>query len=126
MNVVLWILQVLLAAAFLAHGLMMLVPPPEVAVQMNAMLPRWFSLFIGVAEVSATLGLILPSLLRVQPWLTPLAAGGLLFIMAGATVFHLSRGEVSGAATTATLFVMAAAVAYLRWKVRPIAPRLRA
>ena len=53
MNIVLWILQVLLAAAFFAHGWMMLAPPPEIAAQMNAMLPRWFSLFIGVSEVLA-------------------------------------------------------------------------
>jgi hypothetical protein len=42
MNIVLWILQVLLALAFLAHGLLVLVPPPEIAAQMNAELPRSF------------------------------------------------------------------------------------
>jgi uncharacterized membrane protein YphA (DoxX/SURF4 family) len=53
MNIVLWILQVLLALAFLAHGWLFLWPPPEIAVQMNASLPRWFQLFLGVAEVLA-------------------------------------------------------------------------
>ena len=51
MNIALWVLQVLLAAAFLAHGLLLLAPPPEIAVQMYASLPRWFWLFLGVAEV---------------------------------------------------------------------------
>ena len=42
MNITLWVLQALLALVFLAHGVMFLVPPPDIAVQMNAMLPRWF------------------------------------------------------------------------------------
>jgi hypothetical protein len=53
MNIVLWVLQVLLAVAFFAHGLLFLWPPPEIAEQMNASLPRWFQLFVGVAEVLA-------------------------------------------------------------------------
>ena len=51
MNITLWVLQVLLAAAFLAHGWLFLTPPPDIAVQMNASLPRWVQLFLGVAEV---------------------------------------------------------------------------
>ena len=47
MRTVLWILQVLLAAAFFAHGLLLLFPPAAIANQMNASLPRWFQLFIG-------------------------------------------------------------------------------
>ena len=126
MNVMSWVLQGLLAAVFLAHGWMMLAPPPDVAVQMNAMLPRWFSVFIGVVEVAAALGLTLPGLLRIQPRLVALAAAGLVPIMAGAAVLHARRGELSGTVITATLLVMAAAVAYLRTKVIPIAARVRA
>ena len=50
MNRLLWVLQVLLAVAFLAHGLMFLFPPAAIAEQMNASLPRWFQLFLGVAR----------------------------------------------------------------------------
>ena len=63
MNILLWVLQVLLAVAFLAHGVMMLNPPPDIAAQMNAAIPRWFSVFIGVTEVLAAIGLTLPGLL---------------------------------------------------------------
>jgi hypothetical protein len=42
MNILLWVLQALLAAAFLAHGLLFLAPPPQIAVQIHAALPRWF------------------------------------------------------------------------------------
>ena len=52
MNKVLWTLQVLLAFAFLAHGLLFLAPPPDIAAQMDATLPRWFQLFLGVARFS--------------------------------------------------------------------------
>ncbi len=47
MNIVLWVLQVLLAVAFFAHGWLLLSPPPEIVEQMNASLPRWFQLFLG-------------------------------------------------------------------------------
>ena len=122
MNITLWILQVLLALAFLAHGVMFLVPPPEIAVQMNAILPRWFQVFIGVAEVLAALGLTLPGLTRILPGLVPAAAVGVMIVTVSATVLHLSRGELSSAATTFVLLLMATAVAYGRWRY-PIAPR---
>jgi uncharacterized membrane protein YphA (DoxX/SURF4 family) len=67
MNIVLWVLQVLLAVAFLAHGWLLLSPPPDIAAQMNASLPRWFQLFLGVAEVLAAVRLTLPGLTRIMP-----------------------------------------------------------
>ena len=97
MNVVLWILQALLALVFLAHGLMLLMPPPEVAAQMNAMLPRWFSLFLGVAEVAAGIGLVVPGVTRIKPALVPAAALGVVIVMVGATILHVMRNEMSSA-----------------------------
>ncbi len=126
MNVLLWILQVLLALAFFAHGWMMLAPPPSVAALMNASLPRWFQVFLGIAEVSAAVGLILPGLARVKPWLVSAAAAGIMLVMICATIYHVSRGEFSSAATTIVLLAIAAIVAYARWRIMPIRPRLRA
>ena len=60
MNILLWVLQVLLALAFFAHGWLFLFPPAALVDQMNASLPRWFQLFLGVAEVLAAVGLTLP------------------------------------------------------------------
>jgi uncharacterized membrane protein len=60
MNVLLWVLQVLLAVAFLAHGLLLLFPPAAIVDQMNASLSRASQLCIGVAEVLAAVGLTLP------------------------------------------------------------------
>ena len=123
MNIVLWILQVLLALVFLAHGIMFLVPPPDIAALMNAMLPRWFQLFLGVAEVLAAVGLTLPGLTRILPGLVPAAAAGVMIVTVSATVLHLSRGEFSSAATTFVLLLMATFVGHGRWRRHPIAPR---
>jgi putative oxidoreductase len=122
-NVLLWVLQVLLAVAFLAHGLMMIVPPPEIAAQMNAALPRWFSLFIGVSEVFAAIGLTLPGITRVMPGLVTWAAVGIMFVMISATGYHIVRNELSSAAVTFLLLLIATYVAYMRWRVYPIGAR---
>ena len=75
-NRLVWALQILLALAFLAHGVLMLFPPAEVAQQMNATLPRWFQLFISIAEILAAIGITLPGITGIQPWLVSWAAGG--------------------------------------------------
>lgn len=123
MNKLIWTLQVLLAVVFLAHGVMFLNPPAEYVEMMNAQLGVGFRLFLGVAEVLAAIGLIAPALTRILPWLTPLAAAGVMIIMVAATGMHFVRAEYSSTVTTAILLAMATFVAYQRWKVRPIAPR---
>jgi uncharacterized membrane protein YphA (DoxX/SURF4 family) len=123
MIILLWVLQLLLAVAFFAHGLLFLFPPAALVEQMNASLPRGFQLFIGVAEILAAVGLTLPGITRIQPWLVPCAAAGLMIVMISATIFHIARGEVSSAVTTAVLLVMATFVAYMRWRVAPIRSR---
>jgi DoxX-like protein len=116
MKILVSTLQVLLALVFLAHGLMLLFPPAAIADQLNASLPRWFQLFLGGAEVLAAIGLTLPALTGIQPWLVTSAAGGIMFVLISATIFHLRRGEVSSAMTTTVLLAMATFVAYVRWR----------
>jgi len=120
MNILLWVLQVLLALAFFAHGCLFLFPPATIVDQMNASMPRWFQLSLGVAEILAAVGLTLPGLTRIQPWLTSWAGLGIMIVMICATVFHLMRGELTSAATTVVLLAMATFVAYMRWRVAPI------
>src|SRR6202521_4265597 len=103
MNIVLWVLQVLLALVFLAHGCLLLFPPAAMVEHMNASLPRWFQLFLGAAEVLAAVGLTLPGFSRIQPWLVSCAAAVIMIVMISATIFHLIRGEVSSAITTVVL-----------------------
>ena len=122
MNITLWVLQVLLAVAFFAHGLLFLFPPADMLELMKP-IPPGFRLFLGVAEVLAAVGLTLPGVARILPWLISCAAAGVMVIMIGATIFHTVRGEISSAITTVVLLVIATFVAYMRWKVKPIAPR---
>ena len=123
MNILLWVLQALLALAFFAHGWIMVVPPASLIEQMNAAMAPGFRLFIGVAELIAAFGLIVPGATRIQPWWVPSAAAGLMVVMISATIFHVMRGEVSSAITTVVLLVICTFVAYMRWKVMPIPAR---
>jgi putative oxidoreductase len=123
MNTLLWLLQLLLAAAFVAHGVMFLNPPPDIAVMMNASLPRWFQLLLGVAEVLAGIGLTVPGITRIQPRLVPAAAVGIMIVAVSATIWHLMRGEYSSAATTTLLLVISSFVAFMRSRRLPIVSR---
>lgn len=116
LNVALWIVQVLLAALFLFAGGTKLVLPPE-ALKGPVALPAWFVRFIGVCEVLGATGLILPRLLRIKPWLTPLAAAGLVIIMVGAVIVTLLGGLIVPALITLIVGLLAAFVAYGRWRL---------
>jgi hypothetical protein len=116
MNLALWIVQVLLALLFLFAGGMKLVLPLEKLAGPVA-LPGFFLRFIGVCEALGGLGLILPGLLRIRPGLTPLAAAGLVIIMIGATAITLASGDVAMALIPLLVGLLAAFVAYGRWRV---------
>jgi uncharacterized membrane protein YphA (DoxX/SURF4 family) len=122
-DIVLWVVQVLLAMAFLAHGLMFLNPPAELVAVMDASLPRWFRYFLGVMEVAAAIGLTLPGLTRIMPFLVGWAAIGIMIVVSSATVLHATRQEYGSAVTTFVLLLLATFVAYMRVRVRPISAR---
>lgn len=123
MNIVLWILQVLLASVFLWHGWLYFSPPAELVEIMNAQFSQGFRMFIGVAELLGAVGLILPSITRILPWLTPIAAVGLTIVTGSACVYHLSRGEVGTAIFPLILCALAIFIAYTRWKIKPTPSR---
>ena len=94
-------------------GSMKLVLPLE-ALTGPVPLPGLFMRFLGVAEVAGAIGLILPGLLRIRQVLTPVAAAGLVIIMAGATVITLVGGAVAPALVPLTVGLLAGTVAYGR------------
>ena len=109
-----WLAQVILAILFLLHGLMLVVLPTPMRRQMSSLPggPPFFR-FIGVAEVLAAAGLTLPTWTSIMPWLTPLAAAGLLVIMVGAAVLHVRRAALAQALGDALVLAFVAVVSYL-------------
>lgn len=124
MTYALWTAQALLALTFLFTGGTKLALPLDVLVkQLPLPLPRWFVRFTGAAEVLGAIGLILPGVLRIGPVLTPLAAAGLVIVMTGATAYTLSAGGGVLALIPVTVGLLAAFVAYGRWRLAPLAGR---
>lgn len=118
MNVVLWILQVALAALFLMAGLLKATQPMDKLLpKMPAMadFPVGVVRFIGIAELAGSLGLILPAATGIAPVLTPLAATGLVIIMIGAMATHARRREPSSIVVNAALLIAAAVIAWGRF-----------
>ena len=118
MNVALWIVQAVLAVAFVAAGVMKSTQPKE-KLQPNLPWVEDFSLgtirLIGVAELLGGIGLILPAVTGITPILTPIAAACLAFVMVLAAGTHIRRKEPSGVAVNAILLVLAAFVAWGRF-----------
>jgi hypothetical protein len=115
MNILLWIVQILLALLFVFAGVTKLIfpAPPGMA------FPGWFIKFIGLCELLGALGLVLPGVFRRQRQLTPLAAIGLTIIMIGAVVVTAGMG-LKFVISPLVVGLLCAFVAYGRWKVRPL------
>lgn len=124
MNILLWIIQALLAVMFLMAGGMKLWLPADVLQSMGPpsqiTFPGWFLKFIGLCEVLGALGLILPGVCKRQQYLTPLAAIGLTIIMIGAVVVTMMGPGFKFAIQPLVTGLLCAFVAYGRWKVRPL------
>jgi uncharacterized membrane protein len=117
MNTVLWIIQILLAAAFGMAGVLKSTQGSKLKDKMP-----WvedFSdrtvRFIGVMELLAAIGLILPAATGIATWLTPLAATGLVVVMVLAVLTHLRRKEPQVTPVNLALGLLAAFVAWQRF-----------
>jgi uncharacterized membrane protein YphA (DoxX/SURF4 family) len=124
MNIVLWIVQILLALAFLLAGTMKATQPLERLKSrmkwVDSMNPAQLVRVIGVLEVLGAIGLILPAVTGILPWLTPVAAIGLVLTMIGAMILHTRRGEVSHIAPNVVLLLLAMFVVVGRFVVMPL------
>ena len=125
LNVVLWIIQGLLALLFLFAGGVKLILPIAAMTKQIA-LPGWFLRFIGVAEVLGGIGLILPGITRIRTGLTSLAASGLVIIMIGATWITVAEGSILSALFPLAVGLLAAFVSYARSRLAPLRESARA
>jgi len=121
MNLALWVVQILLAIAFSMAGMMKASRPKEKLPENMGWakdISQGTVTLIGVLEILGAVGLILPQITGILPWLTPVAAVGLVLTMIGAIITHMRRGE--GFAPAVILLVLAAFVAFGRFVLVPI------
>ena len=122
MNIAIWIVQGLTAVGFImAGGSKVITPIEELAAQMAwaGDVPPALVTFIGICEVLGALGILLPALTRILPWLTSVAAAGLALVMVLSIGFHLTRGEFM-IIPNIVLLALALFIAYGRFKLVPI------
>jgi uncharacterized membrane protein YphA (DoxX/SURF4 family) len=122
MNIALWIVQVLLGGMFVFAGVLKAFQYERAKASLFWVkdLPRGLVTFIGISELLGGLGLLLPSITGILPWLTPLAGAGLALIMILAIGFHASRREGPAIGINSVLLVLAAFVAYGRFLIMPL------
>ena len=123
MHIALWIVQVLLALAFLGAGAMKLFTPYEALVAQGIDLPELLLRFIGLCEVLGAIGLVVPAATRIKPRLTPTAAALLALVMILALFKHAFAAEFSALGGPLVLGALSVFVAWGRFKRAPIAPR---
>lgn len=122
MNIALWVVQILLALVYLMAGIAKTTQHKDRLSDMMGWVDDFSSgsvRGIGVLELLGAIGLILPGLLGILPWLTPLAAVGLALIQVGAAITHIRRGEYPALVVNFILFAMAVFVAYGRFVIEP-------
>ncbi|MBK8622366.1 MAG: DoxX family protein [Saprospiraceae bacterium] len=122
LHISLWVVQILLAAAFgMAGFLKISLPLTELAAKGMGFVnhtPEMMVRFIGASELAGALGLILPAVLRIKPILTPIAAAGLAVIMLLAAKEHIEQNE--SVMANVILFLLASFVAWGRFTKAPI------
>ncbi len=126
LNITLWIAQILLAALFLMAGLTKFTASIEEQrskMEWAKHISEGLIHFAGIVEIAGALGLLLPSILRKKPQLTPWAAVGLAIVMILAVILNISIGETK-AAVLLVLPAIALFIAWGRFKKVPIAPKL--
>lgn len=123
-NIIIWIVQILVAFAFFMVGIMKVIKPKEELAEKMGWVedfsPNTLK-FIGILEIAGAVGVILPSLIPLLPILTPLAGAGLALTMAGAVLTHIRRQEFPMIGGNLVLIALAGFVVYGRFVLVPIA-----
>ncbi len=123
MNIALWVVQILLALAFLMAGFMKVSQPIE-NLKKNmgwvAHTTPGIVRLIGALEILGGIGLIVPAVMGILPWLTPVAAIGLVLTMIGASIVHVRLKEFSGLMAPIILLLLALFIVIGRFALVPL------
>ena len=123
MNIALWVIQALLAIAFLGAGIRKITQSQAKLTQSMlwvASTPLGFVRFIGIAEILGAIGLIIPAVTKIAPWLTPVAAIGLAITMVSAALLHMMRKEYAMMTPSIILLLLTLVVILGRFAWSPI------
>ena len=124
-NITIWVVQVLFSVVVFMGGFMKVMTPIDELAKMMSWVGEmpWLPRFVGTMEVLGALGLLLPSITRIKPMLTPLAAAGIVTIHILAASMHATRGEWSMLPVNLIFGAIAAFVIWGRWEQAPLTPR---
>ena len=125
LHIALWVVQALLAVSLISGAIMKFMPIEKISAMMpwTGQLPPLVVRLLGLVDLLGAIGLTLPALLRIKPNLTPIAAVCTIALMIAATIFHVSRGESSVIGFNIFSMVLAAFIAWGRFKKVPIAAK---
>ena len=125
-TIILWIAQLLLAAAYFLFGSMKATQPLDQLATMMTWIPDFPAEFVrtlGVVEVLGAIGITLPSLTRIQPRLTVVVSLCILVHQMCAVVLHAAKGEFSVLSLNFVLIGLAALIFWGRRSKAVITPR---
>ncbi|MFI7431154.1 DoxX family protein [Micromonospora sp. NPDC049836] len=124
MNLALWIAAGLLAAVSLTGGITKtLVPKEKLAAlkggEWTGHASKGFIRTIGVLELLGAVGLTLPAVLDIAPFMVPVTAVCWVLLMVGATIIHVRLGQPRLVVVNLGYVVLAAFVAWGRFGLEP-------
>ena len=119
MNIAIWSAQILLALLMGSGAIMKFMPIQKIAPKMPWMGEVSSSnvRLLGVLDLLAVLGLILPMVLNIHPQLTFWTAIGIIALMVCAIVFHILRGEKSSIGFNIAVIAIALFIAWGRFNI---------
>lgn len=123
MNIILWLLQIILGIKMItvsySHGLRQSQPTIQAAIHKLGGFSRPVLYIAAALTFIGTLGLILPGLMGLPTWITPLSAAFLGLLLLISIFFHLKSREKPKIFVSAVLFIFAILIAYGRWFLLP-------
>ena len=118
MNTIIWVAQGILAAVFLAAGLLKLTNTRAALKDKTPYVEDFTDgqvKAIGTLEVLSAIGVVLPAALKILPLLTPIAACGQALTMIAAAATLIRRGEYAHVPLNVVIFALAVFVAVERF-----------
>lgn len=124
LNIALWVIQIILGIKMLnvsySHGFRQSQPTIQEAIQKMGKLSKPLLYIISACTFIGTIGLILPGVLGLPIWITPVTAMLLSVMLLFSAYFHIRFREKPKIFVSAILFTFAVFVAYGRLVLVPL------